>query len=435
MKKLFPILLLLMLATCLLPSAFAGEEPVIHESGDFKYILLDDGSAEITLYTGEAEELEIPLQLDGHNVTSIGDEAFSYCKSLTSVTIGGSVTSIGNEAFYYCNALTNVTIGESVTSIGDYAFGFCYSLPTVTIGGSVSSIGANPFHTCSALSSITVSPHNDFFYTIDGVLFEKSTKTLICYPSALDASSYVIPQGILAIGDFAFYCCSSLASVTISDTVTSIGDSAFRSCDSLTFLTIGSSVASIGASAFAGCHPLTAVTIPDSVTVIGDSAFRFCESLSSVAIGSSVSSMGANPFSSCHKLTSITISPHNDFFYAIDGVLFEKSTKTLICYPCALDASSYVIPKDTLAIGDSAFSFCEFLTSVTIEGSVISIGDYAFSRCTSLTSVVIGGSVDSIGNSAFFGCDQIILSIESDSYAESWAIENNIEYNYSNSLN
>ena len=65
-------------------------------------------------------------------VTTIGDEAFRYCSSLTSVTIGDSVTTIGDYAFYYCSSLTNVTIPDSVTTIGSYAFSNCDSLTSVT---------------------------------------------------------------------------------------------------------------------------------------------------------------------------------------------------------------------------------------------------------------------------------------------------------------
>ena len=96
-----------------------------------------------------------------NSVTSIGNSAFTDCASLTSVIIPNSVTSIGNSAFRYCTGLTSVTIGNSVTSIGDYAFTDCSGLTSVTIGNSVTSIGYDAFRGCSGLTklvSLAVEP-------------------------------------------------------------------------------------------------------------------------------------------------------------------------------------------------------------------------------------------------------------------------------------
>ncbi len=87
-------------------------------------------------------------------LTTIGDKAFYYCRSLTSVTIPDSVTTIGNEAFYQCHSLTSVTIPDSVTTIGDYAFYYCTSLTSVTIPDSVTTIGEGAFYYCSSLTIV-----------------------------------------------------------------------------------------------------------------------------------------------------------------------------------------------------------------------------------------------------------------------------------------
>ena len=87
--------------------------------------------------------------------TTIGQSAFYYCSSLTSVIIPNSVTSIDSSAFAGCSGLTSVTIPNSVSTIGDYAFQNCYVLTSVTIGNSVTSIGSGAFRTCSGLTSIT----------------------------------------------------------------------------------------------------------------------------------------------------------------------------------------------------------------------------------------------------------------------------------------
>ena len=333
------------------------------------------------------------------SVTSIGDYAFYYCKSLTSVTIPNSVTSIGNSAFRNCTSLISVTIPNSVTSIGNYAFSSCTSLTSVTIPDSVTSIGDYAFYSCKSLTSVTI-PNSvtsigqaafggviNIVYNgsssgspwgakningyVDGYLvYKDSTKKELLGCSA-QATSVTIPDSVTSIGDYAFEDCTSLTSVIIPNSVTSIGYDAFYNCTSLTSVTIPNSVTSIGDYAFYGCTSLTSATIPNSVTSIGYSTFGHCSSLTSVTIPNSVTSIGSYAFNECTSLTSVTI------------------------------------PDSVTSIGDSAFSYCTSLTSVTISDSVTSIGEWAFSYCTSLTSVTIPESVTSIGSAAFDGCTSL----------------------------
>ena len=170
------------------------------------------------------------------------------------------------------------------------------------------------------------------------------------------------------LGDYGFYGCSGLISLTIPSSVTSIGEAAFNGCSGLTSLTIPSSVTSIGGGAFYGCSNLTSLTIPSSVISIGSSAFYSCSGLTSLTIPSSVTSIGVAAFYRCSGLTSLTIS---------SGVT---------------------------SIGIGAFDGCSSLTSLTIPSSVISIGPEAFRYCSSLTSLTIPSSVRSIGASAFVSC-------------------------------
>ena len=113
--------------------------------GDFWYDILDDGTVEITDYSGSAENVNIPAEIDGKSVTSIGDNAFYNCSSIISITIPNSVTSIGDYAFDWCLHLKSITIPNSVTSIGYSAFIECTSLTRITIPDSVTSIDCSAF--------------------------------------------------------------------------------------------------------------------------------------------------------------------------------------------------------------------------------------------------------------------------------------------------
>ena len=189
----------------------------------------------------------------------IADSAFYDCSGLTSVTIPNSVTSIGDGAFYGCSGLTSITIGNGVTSISSDAFDRCYDLTSVHISDiakwcaiSFEDIFANPL----------MYAHNLY---VNGVLVK----------------DLIIPNSVTNIGDYAFYNCTSLTSVTIPDSVTSIGLGAFQGCSGLTSITIPDSVTRIGNSAFYGCG-FTSVTIGSGVTRIEKFAFAQCTSLISM---------------------------------------------------------------------------------------------------------------------------------------------------------
>ncbi|MGI6179283.1 leucine-rich repeat domain-containing protein [Butyricicoccus intestinisimiae] len=122
-------------------------------SGDMVYQASDD-AATLARYFGSDSKVDIPAELGGKPVTSIGDYAFVYCSSLTEVTIPEGVTSIGVGAFGACSNLTKAIIAEGVTSIGESAFQSCGSLTEVTIPKSVTSIGEMAFDECEALATV-----------------------------------------------------------------------------------------------------------------------------------------------------------------------------------------------------------------------------------------------------------------------------------------
>ena len=344
---------------------------LIVKSDNFIYedgVLFDKYKRRLIAYRSKKKDYEIP-----NSVTSIGDNAFSDCKNITSIHIPDSITSIGDRAFCGCKSLTSIHIPDSVTSIGDSAFYCCRSLTSIHIPDSVTSIGDSAFGVCESLTSIH------------------------------------IPDSVTSIGDRAFHSCNNLTAIHIPDSVTSIGDSAFYCCRSLTSIHISDSVTSIGDSAFWDCVNLTFIHIPDSVTSIGDRAFVGCEKLTSITLPLGMKTININPF----RGWSGELIIKSDNFISEDGVLFDKYKRRLIVY-CSKN-KDYEIPNSITSIGDYAFKDCKDLISIHIPDSVTSIGYSAFSDCKNLTSIHIPDSVTSIGDSAFYGCENLTSIHISDS--------------------
>ena len=193
------------------------------------------------------------------NIKRIDRSAFSGCTLLENINLGNGVTEIGDYVFESCRGLTSVTIPDSVTTIGDNAFRECTGLTNVTIPDSVEFLGSGVFSRCTSLTSITVDKNNENYSSRDGVLFNKDQTTLIQYPAGNQRDTYIIPDSVKSIGEYAFSGCTGLTSITIPDSVTSIGIDAFDGCTGLTSITIPDSVTNIGGAAFYGCKGLTDV--------------------------------------------------------------------------------------------------------------------------------------------------------------------------------
>ena len=286
-------------------------------------------------------------------------------------------------------------------------------------------------------NNVTYTLDSDGLLTISGTGKMKDYTFNISSPwEKTKVNSVVILDGVASIGNYAFYNCSGLISITIPNSVTSIGEYAFSYCTGLTSITIPDSVTSIGNYAFSWCSSLTSITIPGSVTSIGYGAFYGCSSLTNITIPDSVTSIGRGAFFYCTGLTNMTIpdsvtSIGEDAFYRVpnivylgnlseapwgaralngyieDGIVYEDSSKTKLLACLSSREGTFAIPDSVTSIGDSAFFKCSSLTSITIPFGVTSIGYEAFYECSSLTSITIPNSVTSIGERAFYECSSL----------------------------
>jgi len=215
--------------------------------------------------------------------------------TIIALIISDSVTSIGNVAFFGCGALNSVTIPNSVTSIGNYAFRDCSGLISVIISDSVTNIGNAPFANCSGLTSINVAVNNIRYSSNDGILYTKLQDTLIQCPGG-KTGIVIIPNSVTNLGYGAFAFCSGITSISVA-----VSNIRYSSNEGILYsklqdtliqypagrmgtAVIPNSVTSIGDFAFYSCYGLDSVTIPNSVTSIGNYAFYYCSGLTSITV-------------------------------------------------------------------------------------------------------------------------------------------------------
>ena len=333
------------------------------ESNGIYYNVISGADKTVEVTSGDnkyAGEIVIPEKVTYGNSTlsviSIGDNAFSNCSDLSSVSIPEGVTMIGNSAFSY-SGLSLIALPSSMTSIGNSAF-----------------------YNCDNLVSITV------------------------------------PDAVTTIGSSTFYDCDNLTTIILDDGLTSIGNSAFYECSNLVTIELPANVTKIGSSAFEGCSSLTSITVPGGVKYISSYTFRYCNALESVVLGDGVESIGLLAFGECYSLSSITIPAslktiNWNAFRTSGGVAvhitdLEKWLNITMGNPpsASADAKPGGYPLNG---GGSLFLNGELVTTLTIPNSVKSVKSYAFDGCSSITSLIIPDNVTSIGSGAFRNCENL----------------------------
>ena len=390
-------------------------------------------------------------------LTAIENNAFYRTKELKQINLPTSLREIGDYAFSR-SGLIEIVIPEGVTSIGNNVFEECTSLTTITVPATTTTIGAAAFYNCQSLHEIVVHPENPVYCSVDGVLYNKDmTELIFCPPKAQFqefptsvttiremAFSYYnkninvfIPATITNIGARAFElsniasvvfaedtqiktlpegvfsCCRNLSEFTIPQSIEKIDNEAFRDCNHLDNLIIPANVKSIGyaafthtgitqltlpetveeydLAAFSGCYGLTKVQLPNNMESIPQGIFRDCTSLTEIAIPNSVKEIQSSAFSGCTSLQKIELP---DTVEIIGGFAFQDCHNLL----------EINLPPQITSIPEYAFSNCQLLQMIEIPQNVTRIEQYAFKGCQELQEVLLPSRLEYIGKEAFRGC-------------------------------
>lgn len=471
MKK--HLLILFALLTLPLSSSYAYN----YTEDGILYNLYSDDKATVTHngsgYNSYSGACIIPATIS-HNyytVTSIGNDAFSLCPNLTSISIPNTVTSIGESAFFHCTGLTSITIPNSVISIGKWGFAGCTGLTSIIIPRSVKIIGDIGFTGCSGLETIIVESGNTEYDSRGNcnAIIETATNTLI-----QGCKKTIIPGSVENIGNSAFSGCTDLKNIVIPNSVKFIGSKAFWGCSNLMSVKIPNSVISIAEFAFYECTALTTVYSyimnPNSISAGCFSCYD--NTTLYVPKGTKEkyqNTSGWNQFQNIVEMDYPVTVCINDIYYDLyeneahvtfaddshksysgditipssvthEGITYPVISIDDIAFSGCTDLTNITIPNSVTSIDEGSFSGCTGLETIKVESgnaiydskddcnaiietatntlilgckntvipsSVTTIGDGAFQGCTDLTKITIPNSVTTIGNSAFQGCTEL----------------------------
>ena len=353
MRKLLTLALAAMLVCgALVTGAFAEEE------GLYQYEVKADGTARIVYIDSSVEIAEIPAEMDGYKVTSIG----------------GEVSFVGGN-------LKRVILPDTIQSIEDYAFSNCFNLEAINIPDSVTSIGEGAMTDCRSLDRIRISQDHPYYTYENDMLVSRQDMTLMLY-TGMEAKNVEVPAGIKRIGRSAFED-RTASSVTLPDSVTAVGDFAFR-----------------------GVKGLREISIPDSVKSIGRQTFWGNDSLTAIRIPAGVTEMGYGSFGCCRNLNSITIDPENPV-YEMQGNMLVNTEKNLLYYHLDKDEGTVTIPEGIVEIEEDAFEWSEKLKEVIVPDSVKIINSSVFSGCSGMEAIRLPEGLAGIPSYTFFYCTSL----------------------------
>ena len=314
------------------------------------------------------EEMDIEMSdikrvLIGDGVTGIENDFFSQCDNITSITLSSTVTYIGEKAFHYLYGLQEINVDESnpvfssengvllnkdktqlicypkgkedsqykipdtVTSIQKLAFSNNTWIENLEIPQTVTQIETSAFRSCNSLKAINVAEENPNYSSNEGILLNKDKTELIWYPSKKEDKSYVVPETVKTIKEYAFsnsyyleqidistadilergtfYASRILQTVKLPETVSQMGTAIFSGCYELKHVTLPAGITKIEACTFTDCTFLQEVSFPSGIVEIGDYAFTGCISMKEFAVPIGTVKLGKEVFQNCYAMEQL----------------------------------------------------------------------------------------------------------------------------------
>lgn len=387
-------------------------------------------------------------------ITEIGAYTFEKCYQLVDIFLPSTLKKIGIYAFGQATHLNYVYIPDGVVEIGDSAFNESGCV-VINIPASVKSIGSGAFGESNSLESINVDVNNEYYKSIDGVLFELKdgvVYTLLVYPNGKACDVYEIPEGVKVISDTAFGACrlkkvvfpksietigswaflfSSLEEVEFPETDHNIdiGQVSFEQCSKLNRVVISSSVKNVNYCSFDRCVALKSVILKDGVESISEKAFEKCYSLEYIVIPSSVKTISSTAFFEANpnmvikgytnSIAEEYAKNNNIQFESIGEVELEIAASGV----CINDSKvTWTVYTNGLLEFEGEGAIPEYpyinsqpwrnynITTVKINEGITSIGTFSFMNMK-INKVELPDSLTYIGQYAFEGTDLSTITI------------------------
>lgn len=248
------------------------------------------------------------INFKGDRLENIGLAAFKDCINLQTIKLPEKVINIQQEAFQNCEQLLSINLPSTLTMIWTRAFKGCASLSTITLPASLKYLTTgyeyDAFSGCESLQEINVNPENNFFTSIDGILYNKGVNELLKYPEGSSVTDYTLPETVTELPEFAFNNCKLLERVNLHSGLSAIPKYAFAN-SGIKRVVIPEGVLSIGDNAFYNCKKLADFYIPENVITVGAKAFAE-SNLQGIVLGSRLRNIGEDAFADCNALQAVT---------------------------------------------------------------------------------------------------------------------------------